>query len=65
MLDSIYHKTMMITSKLLRNSIFGVKKSRFCHFYATLFKNGHNYVTLDNLKTTSGLSILLHGIISF
>ena len=32
MLDSIYH----IKLKLLENHIFGVKTSRFCHFYATL-----------------------------
>ena len=31
MLDSIYHMTMM-TLKLLRNHIFGVKKSQFCLF---------------------------------
>ena len=35
MLDSIYHMTVMIL-KLLNNHIFGVKRSRFCHFYATL-----------------------------
>ena len=34
-LDSIYHMTMM-TLKLLKNHIFGMKKSRFCHFYPTL-----------------------------
>ena len=32
MLDSIYH----ITLKLLKNHIFGMKKTRFCQFYATL-----------------------------
>ena len=32
MLVSIYHMTL----KLLKNRIFGVKTSRFCHFYATL-----------------------------
>ena len=26
--------------------------------------NGRHYVTLLNLKTTSGLSILMHGVIS-
>ena len=30
MLDSFYHMTF----KLLKIRIFGVKKSRFCHFYA-------------------------------
>ena len=35
MLDSIYRMTMM-TSKSLKNHILGVKRSRFCHFYATL-----------------------------
>ena len=39
MLDSIYHMTL----KLLKNHIFCVKKSRFCHPY------GHHYVTLQNL----------------
>ena len=34
-LDSIYHMTIM-TFKFLKKSHFGVKKSRFCHFYATL-----------------------------
>ena len=32
MLDFIYHKTMMITSKLLRNSIFGGKSQDFATF---------------------------------
>ena len=40
MLDSIDHMIMM-TSKLLKNSVFGVKKSRFCHFYATFFFKMH------------------------
>ena len=37
MLDTIYH----ITLKFLKNHIFGVKKSRFGHFYAML-KRGYN-----------------------
>ena len=32
MLDPIYH----MTCKLLKNRIFDMKMSRFCHFYATL-----------------------------
>ena len=32
MLDSIYHKTI----KLLKNCIFGVKTSRFCHLLGTV-----------------------------
>ena len=43
MLDSVYHMTL----KLLKNHIFGVKMSRFCHFYSTL--NERNYVMLLNL----------------
>ena len=58
MLDSIYHMTL----KLLKNSIFGVKIEDFVIYYTTL--NWTSLLTLQNLKTISGLLILLHGIIS-
>ena len=50
MLDSIYHMTL----KLLKNH------QNFAIFYATLWMT-LRYAT--NMQTTSGLSILLHGII--
>ena len=40
MLDSFYH----ITLKLLKNHIFGVKTSRFCHLY------GHHYVSRKSVN---------------
>ena len=43
MLDSIYH----MTSKLLKNRIFGVKTSRVCHF--TQRYGGRHCVQLLNL----------------
>ena len=43
MLDSIYHMTL----KLLKNGIFGMKRSKFGHFDSKL--NGRNYVTILNL----------------
>ena len=53
MLDSIYHMTL----KLLKNE--NVKISPSCtHCY-----NGHHYVSRKSV-TTSGISILLHGVIS-
>ena len=36
MLDSIYHLTL----KLLKNHIFGVKASRFCHLLCNIIFNG-------------------------
>ena len=38
MLDSFYH--MML--KWFCNPVFGVKTSRFCHIYATLWVSFHN-----------------------
>ena len=35
MLDSLHYMTIM-KLKVLKNRIIGVKKSRICHFYATL-----------------------------
>ena len=58
MLDSIYHMTL----KFLKNHIFGVKTSRFCHLLRNVIKDVIRLRT--NLQTTSGLSILLHGVIS-
>ena len=37
-----------------------MKTSRFC----MQRYNGHYYIMLQNLLTTSGLSIILHGVIS-
>ena len=54
MLDSVYHMTL----KILRNFIFGVKTSRVSLIL-------RNVITFPvNLLTTSGLSILMHGVIS-
>ena len=59
MLDSIYHMTL----RLLRILISGVKKLRFCHYV-------HNTIIdiisqcYQNLLTSSGLSIVMHGVIS-
>ena len=52
-LDSIYYMTL----RLLWNLISGVKTYNFVIMYATL-------LWPVNLKTTGGLSILLHGVIS-
>ena len=51
MLDSIYHMTL----KLIKNLIFEVNTSRFCHLFHKVTKSVNHY---------SGLSILLHGVIS-
>ena len=51
MLDSIYHRTFRFLKKT--------------HFGITQRYNGCHYVMLLNLLTTSGLSILLDGVISF
>ena len=40
-----------------------MKTLRFCHLLRNVIKKRHN-VTLLNLITTGGLSILLHGVIS-
>ena len=59
MLDCIYHMTL----KLLSNRVFSVKTLRFCHIYATLLPPSIHNLT-KNLQTTSGLLILMHGVIS-
>ena len=43
MLDSIYHRTL----KLLKNRIFGVKTSRFCH----ILHNVMNDFIMSRYKT--------------
>ena len=43
MLDSIYH----ITLELIKNHIFGVKKSRFCHLLRNVIMDGITF--LENL----------------
>ena len=53
MLDSIYHNDIKITLK----SHFCVKRKNFCHYV-------RNVVGRHNVSRTSGLSILLHGVIS-
>ena len=50
MLDSIYQMTF----KLIKNRIFGVKTSRFCHLLRNVM-----------VVITSRLSILLHSVIAF
>ena len=51
-----------MTLQLLTNRIFGVKTSRFCHLLHNFIMDFYCYST--NLLTTSGLSILLHDVIS-
>ena len=56
-LDSIYH----ITLKLPKDHIFS-ENVKILPFFTQSY-NGPHYVMLLNLFTTSGLLILLHGII--
>ena len=58
MLDSIYHMTL----RLLCNIISGVKEIRICHYVRKVCYGHHN--VSENLLTTSGLSILMHDVIS-
>ena len=58
MIDSIYHMTL----NYLKIAVLASKHQEFAILYATLY--GRHYVTLLNLYTPSGLSILLHGVIS-
>ena len=51
MLDSFYHMTL----KLIKNHIFGMKTSRFCHLLCNAIMDVIKF--LENLLTTSGLSI--------
>ena len=57
MLDYIYHMTL----KLLYNCILAMK-TKVLPYGCGVFIICHKYLTLLNL--TSGLSILLHGVIS-
>ena len=52
------------TLKLLKNHIFGVKMLILDHLLRNVTMDVSHYIVLLNLYTTSGLSILLHGIIS-
>ena len=58
MLDSIYHMTL----KILYNHIFGVKTLMFCHPLRNVIMDVITKRTY--LLTTSGLSILLYGVMS-
>ena len=58
MLDSIYHMTL----RLLSNLISAVKTLYFCHYVRNIVMDIITFPV--NLKTTSCLSILLHGFIS-
>ena len=58
MLDSIYHKTL----RLLWNPISAVRTLYFCHYVRNVVMDVITFP--ENLKTASGLSILLHGVIS-
>ena len=54
MSDSIYHMTL----KLLKNNIFDLKTSRFCHHLLNVIMD------VITQHSTSGLSFLLHAVIS-
>ena len=59
MSDSIYHMTL----KILKNCIFFcVKMSRFSFISSKVIKNVITFP--ENLLTTCGLLILLHGVLS-
>ena len=58
MLDSIYHTTLK-----LNKFEFWHERLEDLASFTQRYNEGHN-VTLRNFKTTSGLSILLHDIIS-
>ena len=58
MLDSIEHMTL----NLIKNHIFGVKTTRFCHLLRNVIMD---VITCpENLSITSGLSTLFHSVIS-
>ena len=59
MLDSIYHMTCL---SFIKNDIFGVKTSIFCHPLRNIIMDVTTFP--KNLQTTSGLSIFLHSFIS-
>ena len=54
MLDSVNHMTL----KLIKSENIEASSYFMQHY------NGHHYLPLQNLQTTSGLSFLLHGVIS-
>ena len=58
MLDSIYHMTL----RLLWNLISAVKTLQFCHYVRNIVMDFIAFP--ENLWTTSGLSILWHGVLS-
>ena len=58
MSDSIYHMTL----KTLKNCIFVVKTSRLSLISSNVIMDV--IASPENLYTTSGLSIVLHGVIS-
>ena len=60
MLDSIYHMTFKL---IIKNHIFGNENVKILSSFMQRY-NGHLYVTLQNLLTTSGLSISLYGVIT-
>ena len=57
MLDSIYHRTL----KYLK-SYFGCENINILPTFMLSY-NGFHYIMLLNLKTTCGLSNLMHGVI--
>ena len=57
-LDFIYHMTL----GLLWNFISAVKTLKFCHYVRNVVMDVINFS--ENLYTTSGLSLLLHDVIS-
>ena len=57
-LDSIYHMTL----RLLLNLISAVKTLWFCHYVRNVVMDIITFP--DNRLSTSGLQILLHGVIS-
>ena len=61
MLDSIYHMIL----DCFCSRVFGVKTSRFYHKNVMLLWASFHYVTCTRKSVnTSGLSILMHGVIS-
>ena len=58
MIDSIYYMAL----RLLWNLISAIKTLYFCHYVRNVIMDVITFPV--NLLTTSGLSILLHGVIS-
>ena len=62
LLNELGNRDNHMTLKLLKNHILCVKTLRFCHLLRNIIMD---IITLStNLNTTSGLSIVLHGVIS-